>query len=290
MILCSWDSYNHTMSSSAKPSLFSTVTGQPSSLPRAHTELNPSVGHLHNNTVYRIEEAVLPLTFARVSTKPRVIATRTVVKILIVSFKVRAANRSPEALTFVPVFLTDEGDVLEPSTCDIVGRYDEGELELNPTFVQKHECGKAKVRNVHVKFDLSAEDLDFSPSMFDGTADPDPTASTVRCLSPVSRKMAAKRPPGKHNPPFGDPFRGRKVPRGGKQPSSFYASRKQQPMSDDEGDDDAELEELINETLGFECDVPTSLDQPPSSPPRLQREQVDPECVVVGDTPAPPQD
>ena len=171
--------------------------------------------------MYRIEEAVLPLTFARVSTRPRVIATRTVVKILVLSFKVRAANRSPEALTFVPVFLTDEGDVLDPSTCDIVGRYDLDSLELNPTFVQKHECGKAKVRNVHVKFDLSAEDLDFEPNMFDAGAatDSDPTAPTVRCLSPVSRKVAAKRPAGKHNPPFGNSSPARKVPRyGGKLP------------------------------------------------------------------------
>lgn len=264
--------YNRTMSSPSKPT--PTTVDQPvpelSLLPPpplAREKLNPSTGHFANETVYRIEEAVLPLTFARISTKARVLATRTVVRVLILSFKVRASNRSPSALTFVPVFLTDEGDVLDPGTCDIVGRYEEDDIELNPSFVQKHECGKAKVRNVHVKFDLSPKDLDFYTSMFDpgDATDSNPTSSSVFGMSPISRKMAAKRTPGKYNPPFGTLFANRK---GKAFPPMKGMKRMKEDSSSPKGekreefDSDIDLDSLIDETLGFECDVPPNVSNP----------------------------
>lgn len=176
------------------PSLFETVTGQTTTEDQG-AEVSPCV--------YRIENSVLPLTFARVAKKPRVTATRTVVRVLIVSIRVLAGNRYPEALTFVPVFLTEDNLVLEPSTCDVVGSYEDETLHLNPTFVQRHECGKSKVRNVHVKFDLSEKDLDFRSPFFDDS--PNGAGSNQPPLQPVSavsRKMASKCGGGKQYPPL----------------------------------------------------------------------------------------
>lgn len=278
--------HNHRMSSASPVSLFTTVTGQPSSLPVSNARLNPSTGHFTNNTVYKIEEAVLPLTFSRVSFRPRVIATRTVVKILVLSFKVRAGNRSPEALTFVPVFLTKEGEVLDPGTCDIVGTYCNDDLELNATFVQKHECGKAKVRNVHVKFDLSPEDLDFQPNIFDtGTAadsgDPNATSQNLQGMSPFSQKVAAKRLPGKYNPPNGNsaPY-GKVAPSQQSGAIKSYAGERGR-NGGEEGcssvDTDSDFEGLIDETLGFAVDYPESM----ATPPALPRSRVPSELTLI---------
>ena len=288
------------MSDPAKaPSLYTQVTGEPSTLSPSHASLNPSSGHFHNQTVYRIEEAVLPLTFARVChKKQRVLATRTVVKILILSFKVRAAPRSPEALTFVPVFLTEEGDVLEPSTCEIVGRYDLDNLELNPGFVHRYEYGKNKVRNVHIKFDLSTQDLDFSSNLFDtgATAYPDPSASALRGMSPLSRKVATKHPPGKHLPPLGNSSPARKKPREEPRTAAMKTNPPKEDVHDVDTDSDSEIKEwvgLFNGILGFDCDQPSvppgSPCSPGLSPPRVARKKADPSTFSHGGKPAPPQ-
>ena len=114
---------------------------------------------------------------------------RTIIRIVVVQLRVAAKSKSPEGMTFVPVFITDNDLVLNPGTCDVVGECIDGEVNLNPTFIHKHENGTQRVKALRIKFELGPDILkdldlpDWKPGLSDGGC------------SPVARKVAEKQFP-----------------------------------------------------------------------------------------------
>lgn len=148
-----------------------------------------------NGTSFNIDEAVLPQTFVlNRSRQPKIRTTRTVVRIIVVRINVRARPKNPTGYTFVPVFVTDDDLVLDPSTCDVIGNISGAVCNLNPTFVSRHERGTAKVRILEVNFNLRAVDFDeINLEYLDHVYENSGTvAATIDCYGPVTRKRVAK--------------------------------------------------------------------------------------------------
>lgn len=134
-----------------------------------------------------------------VSTSPRAYTTErkvnfnttvhTVCRVVVVKLRVARKHKSPEGITFVPLFLTTDGDLLEPSTCDAVGRLVDDSVQLNPTFVHLHENATKRVKALTVRFEME-EDLDLLTHL----DLPDYVASSM--FNPVARKCAVKKYPG----------------------------------------------------------------------------------------------
>lgn len=140
-----------------------------------------------NGTCFDLEARVLPHIFATRKKKNYNRVTRTVVRIVVVKLNVRARARTPEGMTFVPLFVTDDDLLLEPDTCDIVGNCVDSECHLNPSFVLKKETSPRRVKAMAVNFDLKPEDMDSFPIDLDMPA-------TESYSDPVARKVAAKAP------------------------------------------------------------------------------------------------
>lgn len=127
-----------------------------------------------------------------VSTEPRVFTnerkihfnktTRVVQRIIIVKLRVSAKHKSPEGMTFVPLFVTDDDLLLEPNTCDLVGEIKDGNLNLNPSFVSRYENGVKRVRSLKITFDIKDERYD----LFDGIDGLDDTPQTFH---PIHTKV-----------------------------------------------------------------------------------------------------
>ncbi len=138
-----------------------------------------------NGTCFDLEARVLPQTFATRKKKNYNRVTRTVVRIVVVKLNVRARARTPEGMTFVPLFVTDDDLLLEPDTCDIVGNCVNSACHLNPSFVLKKETSPRRVKAMAVNFDIKPEDMDSFPIDFD-------MPSSDSYSHPVARKVAAK--------------------------------------------------------------------------------------------------
>lgn len=141
-----------------------------------------------NGTSFRVDEAVLPQTFVlNRDRQPKLRTIRTVVRIIVVRINVRSRPKNPLGYTFVPVFVTDDDLVLDPSTCDVVGNISGQFCNLNPAFVTRHERGKSKVRILEVNFNLKTTDFDtMNMELLD-----DIESSPVEPSDPVARKRVA---------------------------------------------------------------------------------------------------
>lgn len=122
-------------------------------------------------------------------------------RVVVVQFKVKAKHKSPEGITFVPLFLTNEDIFLEPSTCEPVGHLENDRVQLHAGFVDKVETRDVKLKGKRISFEMEdeinlLEDIDLPP----------PVASSSFVHPSMGRKFAAKTFP---------PFFGAKRPRDG---------------------------------------------------------------------------
>lgn len=145
-----------------------------SSAPRAYA--NPRKLHQQNKTEY------------------------TVRRVVVVQLKVKAKHKSPEGITFVPLFLTTDDQFLDPGTCDPVGKLECDRVQLHAGFIDKVESRDVKLKGKKVTFEMDDEvnlldDIDLPPPMPPMPHQP-PTSAP--------RKFAAKTFP---------PFFGMKRPR-----------------------------------------------------------------------------
>jgi hypothetical protein len=154
------------------------------------------MGELLNGTLFDISLTSSPRTFTN-QRKINFNKTERVVKrVIVVQFRVAAKHKSPEGMTFVPLFVTTDDDLLDPSTCDVIGSIREGKAQLNPSFVDKHENGSKRVKALSVRFELEDE--------FDFSEDLDMPHLEEEYKPPVACKAAVKKFP---------PFHGKKRPR-----------------------------------------------------------------------------
>lgn len=154
---------------------------------------NFPMAELLNGTLFDYEVSTEPRTFTNVRQIHFNTAEHTVRRILILKLIVAAKHKSPKSFTFVPVFVTTQDLILDPSTCDMVGSLTNGKVQLNPSFVEKHERGSKRIRPKTIKFELDdhlnlLDDLDIP----DPQSDTEPEEEYVR---PVARKLAAKKFP-----------------------------------------------------------------------------------------------
>lgn len=155
-----------------------------------------TMGELLNGTLFDISLTSSPRTFTN-QRKINFNKTERVVKrVIVVQLRVAAKHKSPEGMTFVPLFVTTDDDLLDPSTCDVIGSIRDGKAQLNPSFVDKHENGSKRVKALSVRFDLEDE--------FDFSEDLDMPQLEDDYRPPVACKAAVKKFP---------PFHGKKRPR-----------------------------------------------------------------------------
>lgn len=174
-----------------------------------------------------------------VSTSPRAYTTErkvnfnrtvhTVRRVLVVKLRVARKHKSPEGITFVPLFLTTDDDLLDPSTCDAVGRLVGDLVQLNPSFVHTHENASKRVKALTVRFEMEEDmdllnDLDLPDDVM-GPAQGNP-------VHPVSRKCAVK----------SYPTMGR-----GKVPPSWHNDDNDEGEQDEQSEDDIQDSELEEE-------------------------------------------
>lgn len=138
-----------------------------------------------NGTCFDMEACVLPHTFCIRRKKNYNRVKRVVVRIVVVKINVRARTRTPEGITFVPLFVTNDDLLLEPETCDVVGNCSGGDCNLNPSFVLKYETSPKRVKATSIEFDLRPEDMDSFQIDLDL-----PESETYS--EPVARKAAHK--------------------------------------------------------------------------------------------------
>jgi len=176
---------------------------------------------LLNGTRFDMEVSVAPRSFTNIRKINFNKTTRIVTRIVVARFKVAARGKNPEAMTFVPLFVSSDSTILDPANCDVVGDLDlDGCINLNPSFVAKHENGKERVRCMSVRFecDESTDDFVFGdldiPSQFD------------EHLPPCARKVAAKKFPV--------------LSIKGQRPSSPTPSRQEEEEEEEEAEDTEE--------------------------------------------------
>ena len=153
------------------------------------------MAELINGTLFDYEVSTEPRTFANARQIHFNRTEHTVRRILIVKLRVVAKHKSPESMTFVPLFVTTQNHLLDPSTCDVVGSLTKDDkVQLNPSFVDKHENGSKRVRPKTIRFELDdhlnlLDDLDIPSASLDYCDSPE------QAVPPVARKIAAKKFP-----------------------------------------------------------------------------------------------
>ena len=157
------------------------------------------MAELLNGTLFDYEVSTEPRTFTNVRQIHFNTAEHTVRRVLILKLIVAAKHKSPKSFTFVPVFVTTQDLILDPSTCDMVGSLTNGKVQLNPSFVEKHEKGSKRVRPKTIKFELDdhlnlLDDLDI-PDCQSDTEPEEPGEPEDDYEPPVARKLAAKKFP-----------------------------------------------------------------------------------------------
>ena len=125
------------------------------------------IGMLNDNQ-FDVELSTSPREFINSTRKIHHNKTRVVVqRIIVCKFRVSQKNKSPEGFTFVPVFVSDSFDLLDPANCDTVGKLVpnprlEGEFiaEFDSKFIWKYENGQERVRAKEVVLQPGSDLLD----------------------------------------------------------------------------------------------------------------------------------
>lgn len=194
------------------------------------------VSGMLNGNRFEVEVSIAPTQFINSTRKIHHNKTRVVVKrVIVCKFRVSEKNRSPEGFTFVPVFLSNTNDLLDPATCDTIGRLaPNGEAEFSSRFIWKYENGQDRVRAKEVVLQPES-DLGFSFEERDEFAIDQPVVG-----GGAARKRSVKTPPG--------------LPvKGAKRPFDNELSSVGDLSSDEE-------------VPGFECDNPAGAQERPESP------------------------